>query len=361
VVTFRKKGWIGVDIGTRSIKLAQVEQAATGLRLSDSRVIPRRVPAKGDDTDASCPVRSEQEIRSALSLGRGFSGRAAACALSMRWCQAKSLTVPAGSKAEQRSIVAKELRNRHADGSDEQEFDFWHTGAAETDSEIQSENVIAMTIPHRWAVQIADDVRHSGLICHALDGLPLALARAVWMSSASGDDQASVAVDWGFSEATFCTVTGGQPTFVRRLRACGFGSVLQAICRAFDVSLDEAELLVNGSGLPGDEPGQSAKEQFQEVLFEVAADPLSTMVEELGRTLGFLKRSDSAAVPGRMWLFGAGALWKGANEFLSSRINHPVETWSLETAGVHTAAESPVPAEILAPAIALSSLAWETQ
>jgi hypothetical protein len=134
---------------------------------------------------------------------------------------------------------------------------------------------------------------------------------------------------------------------------------LEAICRALDVSLDEAELLVNGSGFEGDEPGQSIKADLQTVLFDIAAHPLSIMVEELRRTLDFLKRSNSADVPQRMWLFGAGATWKGASEFLSPRIGHPVERWSLRSSGIHGAAESPVPEEILAPAIALSSLAWE--
>jgi Tfp pilus assembly PilM family ATPase len=356
----RKKGWIGIDIGTRSVKFAQVQQTAAGLRLSESLVIQRRATVNDDTVRQSCPVASDEEIRNAMSLKSGFSGRASACALSMRWCHLRPLTIPAGTNAEQRSVVAKELRNRHA-GSDEQEFDFWRTGAAKADSGSQTEGVIAMSIPHRWAAQVANDICKSGLICHALDGLPLALARAVGMISDPGVDGASLAVDWGFSEATFCSVVNGRPTFVRRLRACGFGSVLDAVCRAFDVSLDEAELLVNSAGFEGDAPRPSVKADLQKVLFEIAAHPLSNMVEELRRTLDFLKRSNSSDVSQRMWLFGAGALWKDACEFLSPRIGHAVERWSLQSSDIHAETESPFPEEILAPAIALSSLAWEAQ
>ena len=355
-----RKGWIGVDLGTRSVKLAQVGREASGLCLHEALVIPRRVPVNGEAHEDR-PVSARPEVRNALALGKRFSGCKAACALSMHWCQAKLLTVPAGSEAEQRSIVAQELTSAQPDRSEPQEFDFWRAAVAGNGSDASGDTVIALSVSRRLATQAGRDLYESGLCCRTLDGIPLALSRAVQMASTANDHQPVAAMDWGFADATFFTVSRGRPTFVRRLRDCGFGGVLQCICETFGVCLDEAEAILTGSSPLDAKAEAPARERLQQVLHEVAVEPLNIVVEELAKTLGFLKRQSPVVAPERMWLFGAGALWSNATAFLSSQIGLPVEKWCLESAGISAAPHLGFRTEILAPAIALSSLAWTRQ
>jgi len=336
-----------VDVGTRTVKLAQLERAADRLRLVDAAVVPRTTSAAG----------CREEVRAALSLATRLAGRTAACTMSMHWCQAKPLRIPAGAAAQQRSVVAGELDCLGC--LEEHEYDFWKTGVEAKASEPQVQSVIALAVPQSRAVEVAGDVLRSGLDCRLLDGMPLALARAAHVSCASDDCQPAAALDWGFAEATFCTLSGPTPTFVRRLRGCGFGSILQPLGSQLGLQLDEVEsLLLQGYSAAGE--GQGVGREVHETIAELAAPPLRAMVDELQRTLAFLGNQLPEVLPEKIWLFGAGAVWNHAAEFLASRIDRPVENWRLSTAGIEKTAELPFPEEVLAPAVSLSALAWSS-
>ena len=194
------------------MKLAQVERAVSGLRLSEALVIQRRMPISSDDGEEPPPVTSEEEIRTALSLGKEFSGRKAACTLSMCLCDLRTLEVPLSKEAEQRSIIAAELSSTYGNGQGDRAFDFWQTDAPGDEPAQGSENVAVLSASQQWVAQVADDLSKAGFRCQALDGLPLVLARVVQMSSASRSRKPVSALDWGFASATFCVVIDGRPT-----------------------------------------------------------------------------------------------------------------------------------------------------
>ena len=343
------------------MKLAQVERAVSGLRLSEALVIQRRMPISSDDGEEPPPVTSEEEIRTALSLGKEFSGRKAACTLSMCLCDLRTLEVPLSKEAEQRSIIAAELSSTYGNGQGDRAFDFWQTDAPGDEPAQGSENVAVLSASQQWVAQVADDLSKAGFRCQALDGLPLVLARVVQMSSASRSRKPVSALDWGFASATFCVVIDGRPVFVRRLRNCGLGLVAQSACRALGVSLDEAQRLLTEHGLPKPAGNDQTRDDAQLVTADVAAGPLSAMVDELNRTLSFLKGQRPAFLPARIWLFGGGATVKNVTGFLTAKVGVPVDVWRLASAGIQNHVAAECPAEMLGPAIALSSLAWVKQ
>lgn len=355
MVASARRGWIGVDIGTRSVKLVQLERAAAGVRLVEAMAIPRRTGPDGSSTAVGDIPGAREEIAVGLALGRRFSGRAAACTVSMRWCQARPLRIPAGDPAQQRTCVAQELSAICADWADGYEFDHWSTDPDDCDEAAPLRNVIAFSMLRRLATGVGEDLTRAGLHCHALDGLPLALTRMVRLAEAPEADRPVAAVDWGFSDATFCAISHGRPIFVRRLRACGFSAVLQSVATGLGLSVDEAELLLAGGSV---RQSGSVAVEFARLLPEISPRPLNTMIEELHRTLKFFQHQFGRGFPQRIWLFGAGAAWKEASGFLSSRINLPVEIWRPEASRIQMPQNVALPGEILAPAIAMSSIAW---
>ena len=120
-----------MDIGARTVKLAQVERVGAELRLCEAVVIQRRVPIGDNDRDEPLPVTSVDEIRTALSLGKHFSGRRAACIPSMCSCDFRALDVPLGNWAQQRSEIAGQLNSMSTSGNSDREFDFWKTRVPE--------------------------------------------------------------------------------------------------------------------------------------------------------------------------------------------------------------------------------------
>lgn len=353
----RQKGWIGVDVGIRTVKLAQVERVGAELRLCEAVVVQRPTPIEADASEETPPVTSEDEIRAALSVGKRFSGRAAACLLSMGACDLAALDVPLGNEAQQRTAIANRLHGANSHGDLDREFDFWPTGVPGDEPRSDSEKVSVLSVSRQWVARLADDLRQAGLHCKILDGLPLALARVIQMATPSRDQQPTAVVDWGFARTTFYVVMDGRPVFARCLRGCGLDFVAQSLCQALGVSLDEAQRLLARHGVAEPEHGGRTHDELQVVIADAITSPLNTVVHELNRTLSFLKIQRPALVPHRIWLFGGGATVKNITGFLGPRIGIPVDVWQLANASIQDQTGTDCPSGILAPAIAASALA----
>ena len=103
-------GWIGVDLGTHTVKLAQAVRTPTGSRLRHAAVIQRPGPWSGRGLAGAraSRIRRWPEICAALECG-GFRGRNAACLLPMNVCELRGLKVPQGDDHERRAMIASEL------------------------------------------------------------------------------------------------------------------------------------------------------------------------------------------------------------------------------------------------------------
>lgn len=349
----RTKGWIGVDIGTHMVKLAQVERHGSRIELVEALSIPRQ-ELWLDSADGAKDISSSLEIQAALSLGARFQGRDAAVTLPMAVCDVRTCNVEAGTDAEQRAAVQRELESVSADTQGAREFDYWSVELP-TDKGPVADNTIALSITSAWASRVGEDLREAGLVGQVLDGLPLAAARAIAISMPNASGPVA-AIDWGHHRATLCSVIGGRPLFVRALRDCGFQSVTSALCKALAVTADEARKLLHDHGLPNRTRGGVT--ELQSVIEEVAREPLDRFVEELRRTTGYLSQQRRSIAPQRVVLLGGGAAVKNMASYLDDRIEVPVEAWSLDAAASTTARERQYPIELFGPAIALSSLAW---
>src|SRR5262245_43947635 len=121
-------GWIGIDLGGRAIKLAQVERQGTHVRLHRGIVVPRADAGLGDGLAASVEaVPSAEEIQAALSSQLGFHGNTAACIVPMTKGDLRALTIPDGPPLERRAIVANELSAVFGSAADDRDFDYWET------------------------------------------------------------------------------------------------------------------------------------------------------------------------------------------------------------------------------------------
>lgn len=349
----RTKGWIGVDIGTGVVKLAQVERRGSRVELVEALCIPRQEPWP-DDNDGAADIPTNVEIQAALALGTRFRGRDAAVTLPMAVCDVRTCNVEGDTAAERRAAVQRALDPIYADSPVTREFDHWSVDLP-TDNRSNADNTIALSLPSTWATRVTQDLRAAGLVGHVLDGLPLALARAVALGTPR-EPGLVAAVDWGHHRATLCCVKHGRPLFVRVLRDCGFQSVTDAVCKALAVTADEAQTLLRDHGLPN--PADGAASDVQSVIEEVAREPLDRFLDELRRTTDYLSQQRRSIAPAKIVLFGGGAAVKHITSYLAERSGLPVQTWRLAGAASDEAQDRRLPIEMFGPAIALSSLAW---
>ena len=367
----KRLGWIGVDVGTHTVKLAQAVRTSAGVRLARAAVIQRTSDWSGDDAlGRDQPCSSRDEIRAALECG-GFSGRDAICAPPMNVCELRGLNVPPGSEHERRMIIGDELGEEWAERRGQMEFDFWEleAGKADKGTDVFNVNVLATSRP--WVLQLARDCREAGLDCWAVDGVPLALARAVGLVGGLGGGGRVLAVDWGYSNTTLCIVGDNRPLYARRIHDCAFGKVLDSIMQVFGVTLDEAQHLVDTQGIAapdgapsetspgtGRERGEPADKRTQAAITDAAQETIEELSRQIGRTLHFMEAQRRHLHPAAIWLMGGGASMCNIGPYLAQALGMPVHIWKISAEAGEMPWASGQRSAVFGGAVALSALAW---
>lgn len=361
MVLGRNKGWIGIDFGSRTLKLAQAEHTATGVRIAASAVLqrPQMTGQTREPHDDGCQWQG-RDILAALSLDTGFSGRTVACVLPMHLTEFHVLTVPPAPEAEQRAMIAQELSSIFANDQQEREFDFWEANADTTPDTSPADNVNVLSVPRQLVSRAVHGLSDAGLHCEVLDGLPFALARAVDLARSPGQRSPIGAVHWGFTSGTFCIVSGRMPQFTRHLRNCGFGSLVARVSQALGLSEEEAVRVLADHGLPGPECQNGTHREIQEAIAEVSTQQLNEMAEELNKTIAYVRMKYPAMVPERLCLFGEGANVKHVSMSISRKVGLPSDVWRLPLSENKDgrASKSKTQSALLGTAVASSALAW---
>lgn len=354
----QRYGWIGVDVGTHAVKLAQTVRDGGTVRLHRAAVIQRPSSWTGEDALAlEQPITSYPEIRAALECAE-FVGRDAVCTLPMNVCQLRSLNVPPGTDQERRTIIANELEEDWGELRKSMDFDFWETEPARVDKGSDAFNVSILATSRLWISQVWRDCRRSGLACWSIDGLPLAMARSIGLAGGLGGGGRILAVDWGYSNTTFCIAGDDRPLYSRRVHDCAFSGVLDAIVKVFNVTLDEAQYLAESEGLAVGSRESAGDSPTAHAITNAATGTIDQLVAQIERTLQFMEMQRRHLQPTAVWLMGGGASMKNISAYLSNVLSLPAQTWSLAPA------EEPIPcaagsrAAVFGSAAALSALAW---
>ncbi len=356
-----KRGWIGIEFGSRTLRAAQLERGRTGLRFAASARVPWIRPA-GDEpgsSEADYPW-SARDILSALSLRDDFRGRRAACVLPMSLVDLHALTLPPGDPFQRRAMVAHELSEIFAGEDGDRLFDYWEAEPGTSRSSANLPNVKVLSAPRRLVQRVARDVSRAKLTCEVMDGLPCVVARAVALAYGSAPKALVGAVDWGHASATFTAVHAGQSLYARNLRNSGAGRLVESVSQALGLSMDETAEVLETYGLPDPEVQDAVRREIQEVIAEVAATHLREMVEDLKKTISYLQMQYADISLERLCLLGEGATVRNVATHLSERLGLPVDTWHLpEPTGETGMAADNHPA-LFANSAALSALAWNS-
>lgn len=351
-------GCIGVDIGTHTVKLAQAVRDGAGVRLHRAAVIQRPTSWPGEDSLAlEQPITSQPQIHAAIECGR-FDGRDAICSLPMNVCQLRCLNIPPGTEQERRAIIGGELEEEWAELRNPMDFDFWEMEPARSEKSADSFNVSVLATSRVWVSQIFRDCRKSGLDCWAVDGAPLAMARAVSLAGGASGGSRALAVDWGYSNVTLCVVGDNRPLYSRRVHECAFGGVIEAIMQSFDVTLDEAQHLADTQGLIAADDSELADPLTQRAMTDATAEPIERLVQQVRRTLQFTESQRRHLQPSAVWLLGGGASMRNAGAYLEAQLHLPVHVWQLAHEGETIACAAGSRSAVFSGAMALSAAVW---
>lgn len=354
--TRSRTGWIGVDLGSQCLKLAQLEYQGGRAQIAAASIIP--VPEGRFDAARADWLTTTLQER--LTRRHGFQGRTAACALSMSIAECRSMNIPPGSPHERRQMIALELAEVGASGGavgvgEGISFDYWDAWPVPGDTNTSAS---VLSISEKLTTQVADALYRAGLNCPVLDGGPFPLARsAELVADVSLGGQTVAVLDWGHRSVQFAVVVNGQPAFSRILKDCGAGLLAAAVIKSLDLTIEESQQLLTGCGLPHPRADLHPVTELQALVADSAGEPFNKLVAEVDKTLSYLRTQREELVPAKIWLAGGGATIRHAAERLGFETGINVIPWRLPRGG--NAGDLQVQ-ELLAQAAALSALAWNS-
>lgn len=356
MLPLKQNGWIGVDVGTSAVKVAQLARSKGGLRLTGAAIVPRRSAWTAiEEFAANEPLTSADELCAASSLQGGFHGRRAAATLPMALCNAHSLDPSILRQSQDDRTVRQAIEMATQSSAENLQFDLWDAEVDESGQAPKRVNLLAVS--RSWSDRLFDDLTLAGWSCQTIDGLPLALARAVAMADRSETPTPVAALDWGYAKATLCIVVNGSPAYVRCFKDCGISRLLNRISENLDVSEEEAQRLLQEHGL--DAASQSSSSGVGELIEEIVAEPISQVQREFTRTITHLQGQRRSILPTKLYLFGGGATIKGIEDHFSSLLNTKTNVWQFGQQYCQSSGQTDLPSCLFGPAIALSALAWE--
>lgn len=322
-----QRGWIGVDIGTNAIKLAQVERQGSQYHIS-ARWTLTNTTNKSLHTEMTSEEMISARLTELTSLRRIFSGRNCAAVLPMSMVQHRSLELPKSENSEQFRMVGEELSADLEAEPEDLAYGCWATGyEAQSNAELIDVSVIAA--PKILVEQVAYRLLSAGLACQALNGMPCAVARAVQIANLKQPEEMVLALDMGYTSPMIVLVKNGLPLFTRTLRGVGLQSIMQPLETGLQITSEECQELLGHYGVANvDESPTLATQKTMQLI----ANPLHNLVAEVKRTIEYVGQKFRSSKLARLSLFGGGALIKNFPEYLSHQVQLPVNAWSLDGA-----------------------------
>lgn len=305
-----KKQIAGLDIGSSSIKIAEIAEGPDGYVLQNYASVPL---AKGIITDGLIvnPNALVERIKELLKISRS-KARTVVTSLSGYSVIAKKIGFPSMDEESLRELISDEIEKYLPFGDmKDVNFDFQILGPSEM-SPGQME--VFLVAAKKDVVQsYIDTLRKAGLEVVIMDVDSFALETMYEESYDYGHEDVCILVSIGASMTNINVVKGGASIFIRDFPLGGY-SITENLQDKTGVSFEEAERVKL-------EKANSGDEQSKEELLNYA-DPLLLEIE---RSVDYFRSTYPGKFIKQILLCGGTARMPGIGEALLQRLNVEVE------------------------------------
>ncbi|MFQ5734638.1 MAG: pilus assembly protein PilM [Planctomycetaceae bacterium] len=349
VLTSGRPGWVGIDLGSRFLKIAQVVSDGGGLRVRAAEMIELSRSQRESGIDPAEIVSTVGGVlRSADILGTSV-----ACLLPKSAYEHERVELPNCDGASIEQGLLRHLGRRSAPDLRGTSMDFWKIPGSKDSVEKTEHGVQVVSVRNDLVEQLIQGLHKSGYQVRCIDGPMMTAARAVELDDPANSDRNVAVVDWGHSTATFTLVSQGIPVLVRSLRDSDYARIIGAVSGRFEIDGNDAEVLLRRYGLPDVDERRPADE-IRKAIFTHVRESLRVVCEELDRTIHYTSRKLSLAKPDRLVLTGGGAAVGNLSLWLQRRTGIETSHWS--PASLKTDDHRSQPVAVFANAMALSAL-----
>jgi type IV pilus assembly protein PilM len=308
---------IGVDLGTRSVKLVQFGSAGDKTVTVARQEMP---PLPEKATPEQAAARLTDGLQKALAA-RTFRGREAVVCLNDRHLHLQSLRVTRQSGAELDHVVAQEAAGRLPFGLDEAEIRYIESADVRQGDALLRE-VVVFACQRSVLQAVLDIVERARLTPIAVDVEPSALVRSYAGQFRRDDDagQRAMMIHIGSARTTAVIAQGDEMLFVKYIELGGqhFDA---AVARHLKMELDEAAALRKHNG------DRRSDMQDPEITRSVS-EAMRPVVDRIGGELAMCVRYHSVTFRGQpltRMVLGGGEATPALVASFSTQLDLPCE------------------------------------
>jgi type IV pilus assembly protein PilM len=287
---------IGIDIGSRYVKAAQLSRSAGGWRVGAAAFIQRSSP--------DAPV-DPPEIRRLCDVlyRQGFCGTDAVVMVPRDKLMTGMLELPSAvSGAPLQQIARVEFARMHS--RDPQSFEMVYWDVPKPTRGKEHTQVLATACAHDAAESFLDVLEEGGLNVEGLDTNACALQRAC-APLLSGSTGISGILDVGWSSCNVIVLHSGVVIYERSLPEAGIGRLHKLLEEEFHLEGDETDVILRDVGLSRD--AQSSAEGLFEGVRAMISAHFDQAMEDLRAPFFYALQQYSDSPIDRLLLVGGGA------------------------------------------------------
>jgi type IV pilus assembly protein PilM len=307
---------IGVDIGGRTLKAAQLVRSGRQVRLYALSLLPR--PEAGSDIG----VADVAALREALKR-QGFAGRRIAIAAPETALLRASLELPArvtGAPAGQ--IVRMELSRLHSIPPTAFEMAYWDLTEASGNKPVTQ--ALAVGCRHEAANALLDLFESAGFRVTALDVRAAAVARACMPLMAPAPQVTAVA-DLGWHSTSVLFVCGRSLIYERSLRGDGVADLHQRLTNAFDLAPDAVRRIIDTIGPAASGSAEQSDQETLEAIRTHVRAHFDKLIEELRVPVSYVNHHFPGDGVKRLLLVGGGGTVPGLASYAADALGINVQ------------------------------------
>jgi len=303
----RQKSVVGLDLGTRSVKIVELEPAESAPRLVRVRMeeLPITDGTNSPDEDQVALAQKLSEMWAEFGAKKkevvtGIPGRAV---------MVKKLVLDRVEEPELGEAVRLEAESQIPYDMAEVVFDYQ---LLSTDPAGKRVEVLLVAAKKESVLAKLQLLAAAGITPSLVDVDSFAIQNALEANHEVDPGEVLILLDVGAGSTSLNIVQGGVPQFVTQV-ACGGDSLLDVLKQKHGMLESEALDMLWSDETPP-----------QHVLEEVAAvfQDVSTGID---RALAFLRSAGEEAASARIFLSGGCAGWKALGSYLAERNRLPVE------------------------------------
>ena len=305
----KKQSLVGLDIGSHTIKVAELQSQPN----KGHRLVNWGISAPLAEAIVDGEIMDRQLVVDAISNlleSRGISGRNVVAAVSGRAVIVKKITMNRLSADDAQQAVYWEAEQHVPYDINDVSLDFEILGPAPNDP--KQMQVLLVAAKKDMVMSFGDLIREAGLQPMVVDVDSFATQNALEANYDFSPSDVVATLNVG-AEITNINITqGGVPYFTKDLQVGGH-TFIEAAQRKFNLSQTEAAAAVRGESGSSLEIGP---------VVEQACEGLATALD---RAQAYLRTAGEAGSVTRIMLCGGSSLTPGLPEFLNRRFGVPAE------------------------------------